>query len=581
MPAVSAAMIVRNEALRIADAIRSVQRVRSVAEVCVLDTGSTDDTVEIARSLGARVVEEAWPGRFDVARNRNLALCRHDLVLTLDGDEVLQDAGSLDAFCERPWADAAALQVSCIGPSGRVGERLQSVRVYRRSQATWRFAVHNQLVGYESVTVLPAQILAYYDEDVFAQARQRLPALLAAAEAEPDEPHYAQYLTKSYRVLNELPKVVEWGERYLGMAPNRADAASTVVFVIEALLCLGREAEAIRWVGWARAHHPGFSDVERMALLVAAARWGAAVHDPPTRYLMTPRRFDQAAGELRTVSRLLELPLELPELGSPLDVAVGEPTDHEAPRFIRRTARPKSGGVGVAIPVWRRQELLPPVVACLRAQTRPPDHIVLVGSGDPSLHLLGDALGCEVLDVPNTCLGDKFNAAMAALRGCEFAMLLGSDNLLGPRWIERSLAGLDDGLMIGAEDLFVLRIPGLRLVHWAGYAPGTRTDPVGAGRVYSGEILDRVDWQLVPVGQAPRVGLDLANAEHLMAAWPSRAVRRLRCGPDSAVVDIKAGLSQTSAASLPGRPIADVRRWLERHVPAAAEAILAIEWGHG
>ena len=84
MPLLSVTVITRDEAHRIERCLRSV----AFADECiVLDSGSTDDTVEIARRCGARVhVTADWPG-FGPQKNRALALATGDWVLSIDADE--------------------------------------------------------------------------------------------------------------------------------------------------------------------------------------------------------------------------------------------------------------------------------------------------------------------------------------------------------------------------------------------------------------------------------------------------------------------------------------------------------------
>lgn len=83
MPPLSVAIIACNEADRIADAIRSVA---FADEVVVVDSGSTDGTPALCRSLGARVVAAGWPGHV-AQKNRALAEVSHDHVLSIDADE--------------------------------------------------------------------------------------------------------------------------------------------------------------------------------------------------------------------------------------------------------------------------------------------------------------------------------------------------------------------------------------------------------------------------------------------------------------------------------------------------------------
>jgi tetratricopeptide (TPR) repeat protein len=83
----SLCMIVKNEAKQLARCLSSVQGI--VDEMVVVDTGSTDETVAIARQFTAQVHEFPWNDDFSAARNQSLTYAQGDWVLVLDADEVL------------------------------------------------------------------------------------------------------------------------------------------------------------------------------------------------------------------------------------------------------------------------------------------------------------------------------------------------------------------------------------------------------------------------------------------------------------------------------------------------------------
>jgi tetratricopeptide (TPR) repeat protein len=83
----SLCMIVKNEQVRIPQTLTSVKEV--VDEMIVLDTGSTDRTVEIAKEFGAKVYHFEWCNDFSAARNEALKYARGKWILVLDADEVL------------------------------------------------------------------------------------------------------------------------------------------------------------------------------------------------------------------------------------------------------------------------------------------------------------------------------------------------------------------------------------------------------------------------------------------------------------------------------------------------------------
>ena len=80
-PSIAATLIVRNEARCIARCLESV--VPWVDRMVVLDTGSTDDTVAIAKAAGAEVHHLPWPDSFSIARNHVLDLADSDWSLML------------------------------------------------------------------------------------------------------------------------------------------------------------------------------------------------------------------------------------------------------------------------------------------------------------------------------------------------------------------------------------------------------------------------------------------------------------------------------------------------------------------
>lgn len=101
---ISVVLVVRNERDRLPQALATVGW---ADEVLVADTGSTDGTPELARSLGARVEALPWEG-YVGSRNRALALAAHDWVFFVDADERVPDA-LRDELLARVAAEGAVL----------------------------------------------------------------------------------------------------------------------------------------------------------------------------------------------------------------------------------------------------------------------------------------------------------------------------------------------------------------------------------------------------------------------------------------------------------------------------------------
>jgi glycosyltransferase involved in cell wall biosynthesis len=91
---VSLVIITMNEEDTVAKCVASVPW---ISDVVILDSGSDDKTIEIAKGLGARVFIEEWRG-FGPQKRRAVELALHEWVLCLDADEVLSKELSQELF---------------------------------------------------------------------------------------------------------------------------------------------------------------------------------------------------------------------------------------------------------------------------------------------------------------------------------------------------------------------------------------------------------------------------------------------------------------------------------------------------
>lgn len=85
----SLCMIVRDEEDFIGSAISSVRLI--VDDIVVVDTGSTDRTVEIAKEFNARIFDFRWSDDFSEAKNFSISKASGDWILVLDADEIIAD----------------------------------------------------------------------------------------------------------------------------------------------------------------------------------------------------------------------------------------------------------------------------------------------------------------------------------------------------------------------------------------------------------------------------------------------------------------------------------------------------------
>jgi glycosyltransferase involved in cell wall biosynthesis len=139
MVRISACVIAKNEAENIARCLQSVKPV--VNEMIVVDTGSSDDTVNIARELGAKIFYYQWNHDFAAARNYALKQAKGDWIIFLDADEYIV-AGKIPnvrPFIEQAHANPVIESVICLmentsGLDGTLRGCNPTVRIFRNSR---------------------------------------------------------------------------------------------------------------------------------------------------------------------------------------------------------------------------------------------------------------------------------------------------------------------------------------------------------------------------------------------------------------------------------------------------------------
>ena len=145
---ISLCMIVRDEEEMLAACLESCRE--AVSEMVVVDTGSSDRTVEIAESFGARVLHFPWTGNFSDARNAGIDAATGEWILWLDADEQLEpgDAPRLVELTREPWREAHWLvETNYTGQhEGGTASQHLALRLFR-NRPGYRFslAIHEQI----------------------------------------------------------------------------------------------------------------------------------------------------------------------------------------------------------------------------------------------------------------------------------------------------------------------------------------------------------------------------------------------------------------------------------------------------
>jgi glycosyltransferase involved in cell wall biosynthesis len=171
MAKLSVIIITKNEAANIRGCVESVAW---ADEIIVVDSGSSDATVEICSNLGVQVFQHDWPG-FGIQKNRALLSATGEWVFSIDADERVTPKlrAAIEAVLAMPENECTAYQISRISSycgrfmrhSGWYPDHI--VRLFRRDKA--RFTddlVHERLITEGPVGHLDGELLHYAFDDL-------------------------------------------------------------------------------------------------------------------------------------------------------------------------------------------------------------------------------------------------------------------------------------------------------------------------------------------------------------------------------------------------------------------------------
>jgi len=193
-PTLSVAMIVKNEEKFLAQCLDSIKEIAN--EIVVVDTGSTDKTVEIAWRYTSQVYSHPWEDSFSKARNQSLSYCTGDWILQIDADEELTP-DSIRVIREdfpRIASDPAvgAISVSILNESKTGGiSRNFYPRLFCREGSHFEGIVHNQIKWRGKKLPLPSVKILHHGYNLspeeMERKRKRSEALLEKQiEADPE-----------------------------------------------------------------------------------------------------------------------------------------------------------------------------------------------------------------------------------------------------------------------------------------------------------------------------------------------------------------------------------------------------------
>ncbi len=252
--------IAKNEEANVERFVRSASPADYIA---VLDTGSTDKTVELLEGLGVIVRQEVIePWRFDVARNRSLTLIPPDtdVCVCVDLDEELSPGWRNEL--EEVWKPETVMaRFTCV----RGGTTFLQSKAHAPGTFEWMYPVHEVLFRADGGTTYPWQTVdvpymqTIHHPDNGKSRGQYLPLLELAARERPEDPRCAHYLGREYMYYRRWGDAIRELERHLALpdATWREERSASMRYIAECWLWGRKEPEtALCWATRAVAETP-------------------------------------------------------------------------------------------------------------------------------------------------------------------------------------------------------------------------------------------------------------------------------------------------------------------------------------
>lgn len=301
------------------DEAKHVERWASSAmdadHVILMDTGSTDGTVELAEDLGVTVHRRLIkPWRFDHARNTALALVPDDVnyCIALDLDEVLVPGWrtALETAHREGWSRPRYRYTWSWNADGSPGLVYGGDKIHTRHGYVWRHPVHEVItpLGEERQGWVSLQI--HHFPDATKSRSQYLPLLAQSVTEDPSDDRNAYYYARELHFAGRADEAVAEFTRYLALPTATWDAERSKAMRYLAQL---QPEQAERWLLKATAEAPHRREPwvdlaqhyhEQLAwpMSLAAALRALEVTDQPLEYLCEPDAWGAKPHDLAAIA---------------------------------------------------------------------------------------------------------------------------------------------------------------------------------------------------------------------------------------------------------------------------------------
>lgn len=241
-----------------------VESMKEADKIIVVDTGSTDNTVEILKNLGVSVYEKKFnPWRFDDARNYSLSLISNEYEICVCTD--------LDERFEPGWKD---LVVKAWEPNitrlsylynwsfdeyGKPATTFYLNKIHRNNLYTWTHPVHEVLTckSVENEVLVDGLVLNHYPDKLKSRSSY-LPLLELSVKENPEDDRNMHYLGREYMYYSKWDECIETLKKHLNLksATWKDERCASMRFIGRSYAAKGEKDLAIEWYNKAIVEAP-------------------------------------------------------------------------------------------------------------------------------------------------------------------------------------------------------------------------------------------------------------------------------------------------------------------------------------
>ena len=272
---VSLCMIVKNEEDYLQNCLESIKDI--IDEIIIVDTGSTDRTVEIAKSYGAKIYYFKWNNNFSEARNESLKYATKDWILILDADDELRAKykENLKLLLNSKLDEDTVYFFETLNFYGdKVDNNCITINLNPRMFKTnrgihYEGEIHNQLVysqsKYDTIcSDIKIHHYGYLSKNIASKNKRtrNITILNEKIKKEPSNKFNYFNLGNEYTALDNLKKAIEYYYKaYENFDPHTGFGAILLLRIIISNYNTQEYSDALKFIDIAAKYYPEFTDV--------------------------------------------------------------------------------------------------------------------------------------------------------------------------------------------------------------------------------------------------------------------------------------------------------------------------------